>query len=470
MDIAVIKLCAAMFGLNYDDLKQRHREQRMRRLAIMFGSIGAAVLAFAIFATVMLIKISAQNVTINKQYSELQDSFAASMAAASENLMKAGRKKDAVYAARSVLPEDGEGYNKKAFKALYDSMGMYKASDEYDPICSYDAGTSLYGFAVSKDQKKVLLDSGEIAYVCDADTGEVLHEISSANGWVHPVFCGENGVFWDDGKNSFYYSFDTGENAPVELPDEMTLDPMDDGTIVFVDAYMDNALYAVGENGEILFELDYYGIFEDDYVGFTDVFYKENELYCIFSDMESVYYLVKIDPTNGKIISKFRGEVLSYPAVNILDDVLYVGSSGQKNEILYSEISAVDPETGDELWKIDLEDFEANNGYFLKSDEYLFLWSKYEIAVLNPKTGEVVNRFYTQQQPIEAWIEDGMLTYVGAEGGIFFCSSFIGFFGSSLTNSTLSSISWMVFRSLFCFEKNNSDFFYYYKEYFSIFD
>lgn len=55
MDIAVIKLCAAMFGLNYDDLKQRHREQRIRTLTMIFGSIGAAVLAFAVFATIMIL-------------------------------------------------------------------------------------------------------------------------------------------------------------------------------------------------------------------------------------------------------------------------------------------------------------------------------------------------------------------------------------------------------------------------------
>ena len=160
MDIAVIKLCAAMFGLNYDDLKQRHREQRMRRLATIFGSIGAAVLAFAIFATVMLIKISAQNVTINKQYRELQDSFASSMAAASGNLMKAGRRKDAVYAVRSVLPDDEEeGYNADALKALYESMDVYKMSGGHEPVCAYDAGSMLYNFYVSGDGKYVLLNA-----------------------------------------------------------------------------------------------------------------------------------------------------------------------------------------------------------------------------------------------------------------------------------------------------------------------
>ena len=32
MDTAVLKLCAAMFGLNYDDLKQRHHREKIKRL------------------------------------------------------------------------------------------------------------------------------------------------------------------------------------------------------------------------------------------------------------------------------------------------------------------------------------------------------------------------------------------------------------------------------------------------------
>lgn len=110
MDIAVIKLAAAMFGLNYDDLRQRHRERAMRRMISIFSVILAAVLIFAAVVTGMLMKISRQNSiitsqidVISSQYAELQDKYAYEVAQSSMKLLNAGRKADAARALRSVL-------------------------------------------------------------------------------------------------------------------------------------------------------------------------------------------------------------------------------------------------------------------------------------------------------------------------------------------------------------------------------
>ena len=144
MDTAVLKLAAAMFGLEFDDLRQRKREQKIRRLATVFGGIGAAVLGFAIFATSTLIKISKQNEMINEQYAELQDSYAGTMANASRQLIGEGRRKDAVYAVRSVLPDSSEGgYNSSAFNALVSAMNVYKVSEAHSPVCMYKSASSL---------------------------------------------------------------------------------------------------------------------------------------------------------------------------------------------------------------------------------------------------------------------------------------------------------------------------------------
>ncbi len=172
MDIAVIKLCAAIFGLNFDDLKQRHREQRIRTLTMIFGSIGAAVLAFAIFATIMLIKISRQN-------TELKNNYASSMAVASGNMYEDGRRKDAAYTVRKVMPEKpGDSYNSSAVKALYTAMEVYKISPTYSPVCTYDAGSWLYGFEVYPDKKNVRIDTAEVSYLCDIDTGKILGTVN----------------------------------------------------------------------------------------------------------------------------------------------------------------------------------------------------------------------------------------------------------------------------------------------------
>lgn len=71
IDDATLRVAAPIFGLNYDDLKQRHRERRIKKLITIWASIGTAVLIFAIVCSFLLVKISSQKNTIEDQYTEI---------------------------------------------------------------------------------------------------------------------------------------------------------------------------------------------------------------------------------------------------------------------------------------------------------------------------------------------------------------------------------------------------------------
>lgn len=71
IDDATLRVAAPIFGLNYDDLKQRHRERRIKKLITIWASIGTAVLIFAIVCSFLLVKISSQKNTIEDQYAEI---------------------------------------------------------------------------------------------------------------------------------------------------------------------------------------------------------------------------------------------------------------------------------------------------------------------------------------------------------------------------------------------------------------
>ena len=60
MDDAVLRMAAPMYGLDYDDLKQRHREQKMRRVATVSLISGSAVLLYAITSTALALHINNQ--------------------------------------------------------------------------------------------------------------------------------------------------------------------------------------------------------------------------------------------------------------------------------------------------------------------------------------------------------------------------------------------------------------------------
>ena len=46
MKLEVLRLIAPMFGLNFDDLRQRHREQRIKRIMTAGAVAGAVIIGF----------------------------------------------------------------------------------------------------------------------------------------------------------------------------------------------------------------------------------------------------------------------------------------------------------------------------------------------------------------------------------------------------------------------------------------
>ena len=133
---AVLRLAAPMYGLGYDGLKQRHREQKIRRIAMISGICASVFFIFSICMTALTMKINTQKKTIESQHTELQEQYLQarkkyeeSMTLVSKELLNIGSKKDAVYAIRNAMPsnreEEPELYSAAAQKALTDALGDY---------------------------------------------------------------------------------------------------------------------------------------------------------------------------------------------------------------------------------------------------------------------------------------------------------------------------------------------------------
>ena len=73
MDTEIIRVLAAMFELSYDDLKQRHRERKLRRLVATSLGVGAACLAVGTFSTVTAIRINEQKERIEVQSEQIME-------------------------------------------------------------------------------------------------------------------------------------------------------------------------------------------------------------------------------------------------------------------------------------------------------------------------------------------------------------------------------------------------------------
>ena len=143
MDDAVLRMAAPMFGLGYDDLKQRHREQRIRRIASLSAVAAVIFLIYAVTSTILTLRINEQKLTIEEQHVQLQEQYslqqvkyAQSMAMVSGDLLNQGMGQAAAYAVRAVMPDDMESdglpYIPSCRYALSNALGIYEA-DEFIP-------------------------------------------------------------------------------------------------------------------------------------------------------------------------------------------------------------------------------------------------------------------------------------------------------------------------------------------------
>ncbi len=165
LDNVVLKLCAAIFGLNYDDLRQRHHERQVRRRIAIVSAAFAVVTLFAITCLFFMIRISRQSKVI-------ADKYAGAMADASGSLLSAGLVKDSVYAVRSVLPEkSSDGYNADAYYSLCKAVAPYEVANCYYPTGEYMTMDELSETDVFPDMSddEIPSDVFEIAGIYDYD-------------------------------------------------------------------------------------------------------------------------------------------------------------------------------------------------------------------------------------------------------------------------------------------------------------
>ena len=121
MKSELLRLAAPMFGCSYDELRQRHREQRIRKILVTSVSVSAVCLAAGMVSTTMALRIHSQNVKITEQaqtlaeqsekiteqYEEAVRTNCITQAGAAQELLEDGDRIEAVRMALSVYPGDG---------------------------------------------------------------------------------------------------------------------------------------------------------------------------------------------------------------------------------------------------------------------------------------------------------------------------------------------------------------------------
>ena len=225
IDKTVLRLIAAILGIGFDDLQQRHRQEEYRhtrnRVPIVFG----VLVAFLALVIGFLIRIAGQNVEILKQNEEIGRQneiitlkYADTLAATSDNLLRDGKRMDAVYAARLALSaEKNDKYSELATKALVNALGIYDLPNTFG--CDNDV---LLPCTVSDDL--VVSSNGGYASVKDLDHVRYVVDMKSGapvlsfeeNDDAFFVFDGEKGFVFKRKDNNYYY-FDFAAGTETDL-------------------------------------------------------------------------------------------------------------------------------------------------------------------------------------------------------------------------------------------------------------
>ncbi len=174
----LLRLAAPLLDCSYDDLRQRHRERRMKRIAVAM----AAVAVFGIFFGVY----SAYNAAmIQENYEGKLRNQSKYLADTSLSLLEEGDRRAAVLVALEALPAKGQDrpYVSEAQYALSEALYAYDTGDkmQMDRVLQHDM--PVKEFYVNKDNTRVVsLDQGSYIYIWDLETGERLAQFAPQIG------------------------------------------------------------------------------------------------------------------------------------------------------------------------------------------------------------------------------------------------------------------------------------------------
>lgn len=202
----ILRLAAPMFSCGYDELKQRHREQRLRRMIGAAAVIAGISLGFGTVSTAMALKIKGQNEEISRQSAKIEEQYlearkvnAKLKAEEAFRLLEEGDRRLAVETAGSVLPNGTDPdmpYVAEAEYALSESLGVYRNGTSIVPAFLLKHESNVNFMMLSPDRSTLLsVDDANEIYLWDVAEGTLLARIDA---YSDALFLNENQITFLD--------------------------------------------------------------------------------------------------------------------------------------------------------------------------------------------------------------------------------------------------------------------------------
>ena len=412
-----LRLLAAIFGVQFDELRQRHREQKMKRMVSVLWIVVAFSLMFAAFCGVIALYINGQNRQIAAQAEEIEQQ-AITLEEQNGMLLKNQAVVMAEHALELLMEDDREGAIKEAVASMTEYEGMtmpYTAEGHMALIASlgcYDAG--LYTNArfqletegiicevkVSPDHEKIAaLDLNGNLVIWDTTTREKLCEIvMEKESWLQY----NSGVFdfVDDhrivygGLGGAAYIYDIAQQKNIHtLENEYSISVYADpaGRYIWVNELTDYKVYDADTYEEIAKIHGVNGVMES--IVCTDEAGKYYTFAQADAQQQELIWIHLVDAETLTIKHSFsytKGRGLLY---DIYGDTLFIQHSDYLNDAGSTPITldAYDVVTGTLKWKWKDEGGAIRHMEFPKVESNVMLvagaWCVY---LIDMQSGEVI--------------------------------------------------------------------------------
>ncbi|MCQ2519856.1 MAG: toll/interleukin-1 receptor domain-containing protein [Lachnospiraceae bacterium] len=175
----IVRLAAPLLNCSYDDLKQRHKERRMKKAIAFVSVVGAIIAALGISFGLYNANMARQ---IQENFTEKQISQAKYLSEVSDGLLSIGDRRAATLVALSALPESGSDrpYVTEAEAALVHSVYAYEDDTYLNHDVVYPHDLPVLDMRANVDGTLLTsYDSKYTTYVWDTDTNKQILKIDN---------------------------------------------------------------------------------------------------------------------------------------------------------------------------------------------------------------------------------------------------------------------------------------------------
>ena len=287
-----LRLIAPMYNLDYDDLKQRHKVQEQRKMIITTSIVAGACLLFALYTSIMLLKI-------NSQQKILKQHQAITLSEKSVNSLKHDSRYDGIkYAYQALTSFDGVKmpYTPEAEYALSESLGVYNVGSSFKATTEVKTKGVVDYIRSSKNNKYfATYDESEELTLWDSNKLKKLYTYNDISGFA---FDNDYFTFVDD--NYFAYINKNGNINIVNIKDGKVINEVkkEDNSYTSVKGSKDNYLSFIDNKTVKLYSIKdnkIVGTYKTDKKMMKEIFYSDDEKYLIVSTTDSNINIDKED-------------------------------------------------------------------------------------------------------------------------------------------------------------------------------